>query len=138
MKHSRGFSLVEVVLAVALLGLFVTACTGAYLYGEEATSLAGMRARATMFAEEGLEAVENMHDADFANLTAGVHGLATSSNQWVFSGTQDTNDIFTRQISITSIDANRSNVDSTVTWQETAGRTGTVTLSTRFTKWHAK
>ncbi|EKD76163.1 MAG: hypothetical protein ACD_43C00207G0001, partial [uncultured bacterium] len=43
--NSKGFSLVEVMLASAVFALLVTALVGAYLYGEEATALAGHRAR---------------------------------------------------------------------------------------------
>lgn len=67
-----GFSLVEVILSTAIFGLLVTTLVGGFLYGQEATFLAGSRARATMLAEEGIEAVRNIRDADFANLADSV------------------------------------------------------------------
>lgn len=132
----NGFSLVEVILAGAVFALLVTTLVGAYLYGQESTMLAGNRARATLLAEEGLEASRNIRDSSYANLTAGTHGLAISSNQWGFSGTSDVTDsFFTRQVVISSIDTNRKNVTSTVTWQQNPSRTGSVSLVTRFTNW---
>ncbi len=86
LKSNRGFSLVEVLLASALLSLFLTAFVGAFIYGQESTALAGARVRATFLAEEGLEAARSLRDSDFANLTDGDHGLAISGNQWSFSG----------------------------------------------------
>jgi len=130
-----GFSLIEVILASSIFILLATAFIGAYLYGEESTALAGERARATLLAEEGLEATRNMGDENFSNLTAGTHGLALSGNQWVFSGLSDTNGIFTRQLAITTADAARKNVTSKVTWQQNAQRTGLVSLITELTNW---
>ena len=135
MKKLTGFSLVEVILASAVFGLLVTALVGAYLYGQESTMLAGNRARAVLLAEEGLEAARNIHDGGFNDLAIGTHGLAISANQWTFSGTQDVNDIFTRQIEIANVDTTRKIVTATVTWQQNPQRTGSVSLATRLTNW---
>ncbi|MBI4252912.1 prepilin-type N-terminal cleavage/methylation domain-containing protein [Candidatus Uhrbacteria bacterium] len=130
-----GFSLVEIICASALFALLVVALLGAYLYGEEAQMLAGNRARAVLIAKEGLEAARNIRDASFANLSDGAHGLITSGNQWSFSGTSDTSDIFTRQIVISSIDAKRKNVTANVTWRQNELRNGTVSLATELSSW---
>ncbi|MEK7188008.1 MAG: hypothetical protein AAB691_04150 [Patescibacteria group bacterium] len=132
-----GFSVVEVLLAASIFALIVTALLGVYLYGQESTALAGSRARASMLAEEGLEAVESIRDAGFVNLVDGTYGLATTSNYWNLSGTSNTIDIFTRQIAISAIDDKRKHVTSTVTWQQNNQRTGIVQLVTRFTNWLA-
>ena len=132
-----GFSVVEAVLAGAVFALIITAVVGAMLYGQEATVLAGARARAIFLAEEGLEAARNIRDASFANLIDGSHGLVISSNQWVFSGTQDITDVFTRQVSISAVDANTKQATATVVWQQNPQRSGLVSLVTRFTKWAA-
>ncbi len=134
-KNRKGFSLVEVLLASVIFGIFVATFVSAYLYGEEATMLAGNRARATFLAEEGVEAVRNIRDAGFSNLTDGVHGISTSGNQWSFSGSQDVNGIFTRTVTVAPIDSKRKNVTVNVTWQQNAQRTGTVSLVSRLTNW---
>lgn len=132
-----GFSIVEVILASAVFVLLVTALIGAYLYGEEATMLAGNRARAVMFAQEGLEAVRNIRDFDFTNLADGTYGLSTAGNEWSLLGSQDINDIFTRQIIISSVDPTRRSVTANVSWQQNPQRTGLVSLTTRFADWLA-
>ena len=110
-KYQKGFSLVEVILASSVFILLATALVGSYLYGQESTALAGNRARAVLLAEEGLEAVRNIRDegaeGSFGTLTAGTYGLATSSNQWIFSGGSDATSIFTRTITITYVDSSR-------------------------------
>lgn len=132
-----AFSLIEVILASAVFGLLVTAMAGTYLYGQEATALAGNRTRATLLAEEGIEAVRNIRDPAFANLTDGTFGLTTTGNQWGVLGTQDITDIFTRQMSITTVDSKRKDITSRVTWAQNGQRTGTVSLVTRLTNWIA-
>jgi hypothetical protein len=132
-----AFSTVEALLAVSIFGLLAVAFSSAYLYGQEATVFSGNEARAALFAEEGLEAARNMRDAAFSNLTDGSHGLAVSGNRWTWSGTTDTSGIFTRAVTVSAVDANRKNVVSTVTWQQNAQRTGTVSVTTRLTNWLA-
>lgn len=130
-----GFSLVEALLSIAIFGLIVTAFVGSIIFGQQSTLLAGNRARAVFIAEEGLEAVRNIRDPDFANLTNGTFGLATTGNQWTLSGTSNTIDIFTRQVQIQTVDADRKRIISTVTWQQNPQRTGSVTLETYLTNW---
>ncbi len=134
---SKGFSLVEVILASAVFVLLVAALAGAYLYGEEAAMLAGNRTRAVLLAEEGIEAVRNIRDAGFSNLADGVYGLSAAGNQWNLSGSSDTSDIFTRQMIISSVDSKRKSVTANVAWQQNAQRAGSVALATYFTDWIA-
>lgn len=136
-KAQSGFSLVEVLLAVSVFSLIVTGLIGGLIYGQESTALAGQRARAAILADEGLEAVRNIRDANFSNLTDGTFGLTTTGNQWNLSGSSDATDIFTRAITISAVDAKRKQVTSTVTWQQNAQRNGTVSVVTYLTNWKA-
>ncbi len=133
---TRGMSLIEVVLAAGLLALLLATLVGGFLYGAEASTVAGDQARATMLAEEALEAVRNIRDAGWSGLPAdGTYGLATTSNQWNLALGSDTIGVFTRTVALASVDANRKTVTATVSWSESAQRTGQVTLSTRLTNW---
>jgi Tfp pilus assembly protein PilV len=131
----KGFSIVEVLLAASIFALLVTALTGAFLYGQENTALAGARARAGQLADEGLESSRSIRDNAFANLTDGSHGLALSGGVWTYSGAQDVTGQFTRSVIISTIDANTKELASTVTWQQNTQRTGTVSAITRLTSW---
>lgn len=131
----KGFSLVEIILANAVFALLVTGLIGAYLYGQESTALAGNRGRAVLLAEEGLEAVRNIRDAGFANLTNGTYGLTRVSNQWNLSGLSDAVDIFTRQVIISSVDTKRKLITTNVTWEQNPQRNGLVSLGSRLTNW---
>ena len=141
-QKQRGFGLVEVLLAIALLGLLFTIFAGVYLYGQESSVLAGNRQRAVLIAEEGLEAVRNIRDegaeGSFEALAPGTYGLAVVSGQWAFAGSSDTTGIYTRQIVISDVDTNRKDVVSTVSWQQNAQRTGSVAFATRLTNWQVQ
>ncbi len=132
-----AFSLVEIILALAILALLAVALVGNFIYSQESAVVAGAKSRAAFLAEEGLEATRNIRDADFANLVDGNYGLATSGNQWIFSGSQDVTGVYTRQIQISTPSANRKQIISQVTWQQTPQRTGVVSLTTYLTNWIA-
>lgn len=134
----RGFSVVEVLLASTVFALLATALIGAVIFGRESMATAGARGRAVLIAEEGLEAARNIRDNNFADLTDGNHGLVIAANQWLFSGTSDPIYPFTRQLTISTPSANHKQVVSTVTWQQTPTRTGTVALTTYLTNWRAQ
>ena len=131
----KGFSLIEVLLSVSILALIVTALVGGLIYGRESTALAGERSRATFLAEEGLEAVRNIRDSSFSNLTDNTFGLTTTGNQWNLSGSSDTTDKFSRTITISTVDTSRKQVISTISWEQNAQRTGSVVLTSRLTNW---
>jgi len=84
--------------------------------------------------------------ADSANTTdkpsfyvtlGSTYGLAKTGGQWAFSGSSDTTDIFNRQITVTTSGTNRKAITSTVTWPQTGGTTGSVTLTTEISNWKA-
>lgn len=132
--NQAGISLVEVLLAVLLFGLMVAAITGTLLYGRTSTNMNGNRQRANMLAEEGVEAVRNVRDASYSNLTDGTFGLTKTSNQWALSGSSDTTDVFTRQTVVSSNGTNRKIVTSTVSWPQGAG-TAQTSVTTELTNW---
>ncbi len=138
-SRRRGFLLVEAILAGSIFILIVTAFAGVYLYGQESTSLAGLRTQATLLSEEGLEVVRNIRDegpeGNFNGLATGTHGLAISGGQWTLSGVNDVTGIFTREIIITDVGSDQKDVVSQVTWQQNAQRLGVAALSTRLTNW---
>jgi len=136
-KKQFGFSFVEAVIGIALFALVSVALVGVLISGYFDVFLAGSRQRATLIAEEGLEAARNIRDAGYANLVDGTYGIGVSGNQFIFTGTSDVVDVFTRQVTISSPSANRKLVTSTVNWIQQEGRPGSVSLSAYLTEWQA-
>lgn len=133
-KNQAGFSPIEVLLAVTIFGTLVTALIGAIIYGRASTATAGDNARATQLAEEGLEAVRNIRDADLNNISDGTFGLVQSGGAWTLSGTSDVTDNYTRQITISSVDSKRKNVVANVAWTQATGASS-VSIQTLLTGW---
>jgi type II secretory pathway pseudopilin PulG len=143
MRHStknsvnqRGFSVVEVLLAATVFSFLASALIGAIVYGRESTANAGDRIRANLIAEEGIEAVRNIHTDDYASIVNGTYGLSASGGAWDFAGTSDTTDTFTRQITVADNGPNRKVISSRVTWTN-GEHTRDTTLVTRLTDWSA-
>jgi Tfp pilus assembly protein PilV len=132
---TRGFLVVEVLLSSSLLIIAVTAFVGAIIYSQESTSVAGGISRASFIAQEGIEAVRNIRDESFGNLPDGSYGLLVSNYQWILSGSSDTTDGYVRQINISTIDADRKLITSTITWPQTTQRNGSVVLTTELSNW---
>jgi len=132
---TKGFSLIEIVLVSALFVLLFSVLVGNLIYGQESTMLAGNRSRAVFLAEEGLEATRNIRDDDFANLVDGTYGLYNVGGEWSLVGSFDINDIYTRQVTVSSIDANTKQIVSQIDWQQTPQRTGTVSFTSYLTNW---
>lgn len=132
-----GFTTPEALLAAGIMGVIVTALVGALIYGVQSTATAGSRDRAANLAMEGIEAVRSIRDENYDSLSAGTYGLALAGSEWTFSGTSDTTGIYGRSITLTSAGANMFEVASTVTWQQTAQRNGTITYTTYLSNWNA-
>lgn len=138
LQVKKGFSLVEALLAVTIFALLTTAIVGGILYGQESTALSGTRTRANFIAEEGLEAVRSMRDSTVALPTdsAPTYGLTSASNKWAFSGIQDVVDgLFTRKVTVSTVDANTKKVSVNVSWQQNTQRAGNVLLESQLTNW---
>jgi len=133
----KGFSLVELLVSVSVFLIFVIAINGTMGTVSKATKNSANRERATVLAEEALEATRNIRDADFANLVDGTYGLSTSGSQWNFSGVSDVSGIFTRVLTISTISPNQKKVDVSISWADQNNPTNSLTSSTYFTNWRA-
>lgn len=122
-----GFSLAEAIVAIFIMGIVASTLVGAVIYGMQIAAITGARARASNIADEGMEIVRGIRDENFSNLVDGSYGLQTAANKWMFSGTNDVTDIFTRQITIAPVDSVTKKITSTVTWKQNSRLNGTTT-----------
>jgi prepilin-type N-terminal cleavage/methylation domain-containing protein len=137
--NNRGFSLVEILVAVSVFLVFVLATTGVItsIYKDARHSANGERA--AILTEEAIEATRNLRDASpaFASLPDGTYGLSTTSNQWNLSGSSDTEGIFTRFVTISTINGSQKRVTATASWTDQTSAGNSVTASTYLTDWRA-
>jgi prepilin-type N-terminal cleavage/methylation domain-containing protein len=136
-KFKKGFSLVELLVSISIFLVFVIAVTEVTTSVSKESRNSANKQRAAVLAEEAVEAVRNIRDANFDNLVDGVHGLATTSNEWSLAGSSDLTDIFTRAITISTVNPNQKKVDVLITWADQIEPNNSFSLSTYLTNWRA-
>src|SRR3989338_3820840 len=85
-----GASLVEVILAIALFGLFATALIGLLTGSYQGGLQAAQRDTATTYAQQGIEAVRSIRRMSWNLLENGSHGVQLGAGgYWEFAGRTD-------------------------------------------------
>ena len=133
----KGQSLVEVLVALSVLALGITAAVILFLSGQTLFLDTSQNVLALSYAQEGVEALKMMKTQAWANLQDGAHGLQGSGVAWSFVGLNDTRDIFTRTVNISSLSATAKRAEVVVAWQTKAALTQTINLIQEFTNWVA-
>ena len=152
-NKKSGFSLVEIVLAIAIAVMFFLAVYEMILFANKITANSLRRVEALNFAKEGIEAARTIRDKSWAaNLAAVVNDtnyyLAISGGKWTISQTPAPllNTMFTRTIKFYGVnrdvngnisatgtaDVKTKKVVSTVSWTE-RGQAYNVALETYLT-----
>jgi len=89
--------LVELILAVALFGLFATAFIGLLVVSYDSDVQAAQRDRATLYAQEGMDGVFSIRRRGWNLLSNGTYGLTDNNGYYEFSGSPDIlEDTYTR------------------------------------------
>lgn len=151
----NGFSVLEVIIAVAVFMIFSTGAILTVAQSYNANRLGEENTVATQFAAEGIEAVKSIKDRSFSGLTNfNSVGLQrnTPGNYWEFK-TEGSNNIlekYTRTIKVENVnrdgsgnivasggtpDADTKKVTSTVTWNFNTARPETTSLITYLSDW---
>ncbi|HXV27057.1 MAG TPA: type II secretion system protein [Candidatus Paceibacterota bacterium] len=134
-RSGAGFSLVELVLSLAIAGLIVTVLVGGLLYSADAAASLWARTQARWSASECLHAARWLRDSQgITSLSVGTHGLVVAGGQWTLSGASDSADIHTRQMTVSDISSDEKEVQCVVSWESRFG-TRSVSAVTRFTNW---
>ncbi len=135
-----GFSLVEIILSIALFALLLTAIAGFYIYGQQSSIKYGEKSRAYAIAEQALEAIKNIKDTGFNNIAIGTYGLVIGQNgSWeLLSEAPDIIEGFTRIITIEELDDNTKKVTITITQTINSITKTIATLTSKFTNWMAE
>ncbi len=131
----QAFSVVEAMLSVAMLGFIVAIAGGVFWYSQKNDIIAGNRDRAILLADEGLEAVRNIRDHNFADLEDGKFFLDDKYGSWELSTTANKVGIFERTVTIKTISTDIKDIVSYVRWSQDINRSGNVSAETYLTNW---
>jgi prepilin-type N-terminal cleavage/methylation domain-containing protein len=149
-NNSGGFTLVEVLIACAILSLCILALMTASSKGIQTSSQALRQTQAGFILEEGAEAVKTIRDASWSNISSLTTGttyylsFSTSTNTWSLSTTPPPtiDSIFTRTVVLSAVnrdsnddiassgtlDARTKKVTVTVSWPISDNTTSSKTL----------
>lgn len=149
MRSSKGLSLLEIIVAVGVVGTVILVGAGLVTQGWNISRLGEENVMARGYAAEGVEAVRAIRDRDWNLLSAGSFGLDRTSGEWVLSGSSDSQGNMTRVVELTQvqrssgevvgsggvIDENTFRVKSRVSWPFSPMRNLDVELVSYVTNW---
>lgn len=116
---NKGQSLVEILVALAVFSLTITAATLVFFGGQNFVAEAQISREAIQKGHDGMEALRFIRDNKWATLTDGKHGLTfLASQSWELTASPDVDDGFTRTVNISTDSFNIKQVELTVTWQD--------------------
>ncbi len=148
--NKKAFVILEIIIATTLFALLSVGAVYLALDTMQNDSKTQFDSEALLYAQEGLEAVRNMRDRDFASLTNGDHGLELVSGEWQFiAAPEDVDGFYSRTIIIEDVyrdefgdiaetgdlDPEIKRVISEVTWLWKGFIDRPVTLTTYLSNW---
>jgi prepilin-type N-terminal cleavage/methylation domain-containing protein len=139
LRENKGFSLLELILAVAIFSLSSFALASMLIDSNISTKLNSERTEALFYAKEGLEAVRSIRNDDwdtFKDIDS-TYGLNAYGGEWLlYEDSELIDDKFTRTVTIEDgTDETIKNISVNVAWDLTTTRVASTTLSTVFSNW---
>jgi hypothetical protein len=133
----RGQSMVEIIMAIAIMTVGITFSVSILMIVEKGSVESTSEMQAIFYAEEGVQAVISISDRSGTAVAVGTYGLAIQASpaEWIFSGTSDTQNGMTRVVTVSTYDADTKKVDVLVTWKPAPNRTSTVDEQVLVTDW---
>lgn len=135
----KGQSLIEVLVAMGIFVLAVSAVNFLIIDSYVAYQLSQEMTLASFLAEEGIEAARSIRDESWNRLISGEHGLAVSENKWNFQGSEEDVSQYLdngkRKIIVTDIDPDRKKIISQINWDFSDTRTERIEMVTYLTNW---
>lgn len=146
----------EVILAIAIFGLFAAAISTYALGGLVGQQTGADHVQAELLAQQGIEAVRAIRDRAFNENTYNQSAIQNTSNQWFYTGegTSETIGKFTRTITFSAVcrnstkdivtcpgtytDAQSKKATVTISWSPRLGITDQVQQITYLTTWKSQ
>jgi hypothetical protein len=137
LRGREGQSLVDILIGIVLLIISINAAVVLVFGGQSTLTNRENATQARALAREGLEAANFILKENWDGTADGIYGLSfsTSTGRWQWSGSEDRNSIFTRKISIKSLNGNEKSVSSTVSWTYNPLKLESVEFVTLVTNW---
>lgn len=134
-EQQFGQSLVEILVAIGVFLVVAGSVIGVISGGQDLLSDTLQATHSAEYAVEGLEATRAIRDADWGALTDGAHGVTLTGGSWQFSGASDARDIYTRTITVATLDPNTKIATTTITWSTDPLRPQRIEAVQKLTAW---
>ncbi|MCK5027431.1 MAG: prepilin-type N-terminal cleavage/methylation domain-containing protein [Candidatus Pacebacteria bacterium] len=134
-KYNKGVSLIEILVAIGVFAISTTAIIFLLIDGVYASGRSLQLTQAILLAHEGIDATRSILENDFDNALSGEHGIELVDGVWILSGLSDTQNEFTRCITITNIDDDTKKIGSEVVWGQESSRPGSILITGHVTDW---
>ncbi len=151
--NQSGQSLLELLVAMGIFVLVVASTMFLTLDSHLANQEGGQRTRAAALAQEGIEASKSLASRGWKYLTIGTHGLSASTNIWQYNGSADSLGVFSRSVTVASVNRDVSGnivtvggtpdldtklVTSQVTWAPRPNRPSSVIVNSYMANWKSR
>ena len=103
LRRQRGFSLIEVLVAVSLLTIVMVGGFSANNLAANSAGINKLRSQANLLAREGMEALLSVRAADFTLLSPGTFQPVNNSGSWALSPGAEVLGKYTRKIVLTPV-----------------------------------
>jgi type II secretory pathway pseudopilin PulG len=147
-KNRSGMSLVEVIVAIGILGVGGTSVIMMLISSLRGAEAGSERAAAGLLVSQGYEAVRSIGNGSFNSLVNGTYGLDETGNIWNLVGTPDVHGLYTRRVVIADVyrdgngniapagtlDIHTKKITTTVDWSF-QGQAKSVEAVDYFTNW---
>ncbi|PIR93808.1 hypothetical protein COT97_04610 [Candidatus Falkowbacteria bacterium CG10_big_fil_rev_8_21_14_0_10_39_11] len=133
----QGFTIIEALLAGAVLSLFVATFSTAFIDAQKSVQLAGNRYRADLVAEETFEILRNIRDDAWNEIEFTQTGLQLTAGQYEFlgEGTSDVVDVYTRYLTFSDICRDSSDNLATCPGDHSDVHSKQATVTVSYDKW---
>ena len=134
-----GQSVFEVLIAIGIFAISATAAFQIFFGGQKLSIDSANSNLANDYGREAVEAIRNIRARNWSELTDGAHGLVFKNNEWMFgsSSVSESQDIFTRTVTVGTVDANTKIATTTITWQSGDNRIQTQEIVEKITNWES-
>ena len=103
-KNQKGFLLLEILMAISIFAIITIGIFNLSVDTVQNDSRNQVSSEALFYAQEGIEAVRNMRDRNYLDLTNGDHGLSFLADSWTFiAAPEDVDGFYNRTITIEDV-----------------------------------
>jgi len=145
MSNKKGFSLLELVLAIALFSLGSFTLASMIIDSGISTQINTDRINSLLYTKEGVEAVFSIRDLNWSNLVEGEYYLDHSSGAWILATASEPTDYiisdtkYRRVVTIISSSTAPyiKGASVNVSWSQNSGRISSTTQSILLSNWQS-